>query len=187
MRADKGYQAVIFDMDGLMLDTERIAMITCRRAAERWLFGVKRNRDIIMTMSDWDYRGLAAECYDLWFGDEPFWDQAFFHDRIHRNRGVALEIAYGTGRLLVPLLRDGLVVEGLDASEEMLAICRTKAAHVGVPPLLYQQHMQDVTVASRYRTIFIPACSFQILAERDEAFAALRQGRSFISSFRENT
>ena len=31
-----------------------------------------------MSKSDWDYRGLAAECYDLWFGDEPFWDQAFF-------------------------------------------------------------------------------------------------------------
>jgi hypothetical protein len=31
-----------------------------------------------MTKSDWDYRGLAAECYDLWFGEEPFWDQAFF-------------------------------------------------------------------------------------------------------------
>jgi HAD superfamily hydrolase (TIGR01509 family) len=34
MRAGLRYQAVIFDMDGLMLDTERIAMITCRRAAE---------------------------------------------------------------------------------------------------------------------------------------------------------
>ena len=64
--------------------------------------GVKRNTDIIMTKSDWDYRGLAAECYDLWFGDEPFWDQAFFYDRIRHNGGVALEIACGTGRLLVP-------------------------------------------------------------------------------------
>ena len=131
--------------------------------------------DVIMTKSDWDYRGLAAECYDLWFGDEPFWDQAFFHDRIRQNRGAALEIACGTGRLLVLFLRDGLAVEGLDASEEMLAICRTKAAHVGVTPTLYQQLMQDVALALRYRTIFIPACSFQILAERDAAFEALRR------------
>ena len=35
--------------------------------------------------------------------------------------------------------------------------------------------MQDVELASRYRTVFIPACSFQILAERDEAFEALRR------------
>jgi len=136
---------------------------------------VQHDRDSIMTKSDWDYRGLAAECYDLWFGNEPFWDQAFFHGHIRRNGGVALEIACGTGRLLVPFLRDGLVVEGLDASAEMLAICRTKAAKVGITPTLYQQLMQDLELASRYRTIFIPACSFQILAERDEAFTALRR------------
>ena len=128
-----------------------------------------------MTKSDWDYRGLAAECYDLWFGDEPFWDQAFFHDRVRHNGGVALEVACGTGRLLIPFLRDGLAVEGLDASEEMLAICRSKAAAVGVTPTLYQQLMQDVALASRYHTMFIPACSFQILAERDQAFEALRR------------
>jgi SAM-dependent methyltransferase len=85
-----------------------------------------------MTKSDWDYRGLAAECYGLWFGDEPFGDRAFVHDRPRRNGGVALEIGCGTGRLLVPFLREGLAVEGLDASEEMLAICRAKGAkHVG--------------------------------------------------------
>jgi len=128
-----------------------------------------------MTKSDWDYRGLAAECYDLWFGNEPFWDQAFFHNRVRRNGGAALEIACGTGRLLVPFLRDGLVVEGLDVSAEMLAICRSKAAQAGVTPTLHQQLMQDVDLPTRYRTVFIPTCSFQILAERDEAFEALRR------------
>jgi hypothetical protein len=65
-----------------------------------------------MTKSDWDYRGLAAECYDLWFGEEPFWDQAFFHQRLCRNGGVALEIACGTGRLLVPFCGMGLPSRG---------------------------------------------------------------------------
>jgi ubiquinone/menaquinone biosynthesis C-methylase UbiE len=131
--------------------------------------------DIGRAPSDWDYRGLAAECYDLWFGGEPFWDQAFFHGRIRGNGGVALEIACGTGRLLVPFLRDGLTVHGMDASEEMLAICRAKAAHVGVAPILYRQLMQELELAEHYHTLFIPACSFQILAEREEALAALRR------------
>src|SRR5262249_19268455 len=30
-------------------------------------------------------------------------------------------------------------------------------------------------VAPRYRTIFVPTCSFQILSEREEAFTALRR------------
>lgn len=128
-----------------------------------------------MTKSDWDYRGLEAECYDIWFGAEPFWDQSFFRDRIARNGGVALEIGCGTGRLLLPFLRDGLAVEGVDASTEMLAICRAKAARMGLSPTLHHQLMQDLDLTSRYRTVFIPACSFQILAERDEAFEALRR------------
>ena len=133
-----------------------------------------------MTKSDWDYRGLVAECYDLWFGEEPFWDQAFFQHRLSQNGGITLEIACGTGRLLLPFLRDGLNVEGVDSSAEMLAICRKKAANVGVTPTRYQQLMQDLDLNRHYRTIFIPACSFQILAERDEAFAALRRFREHL-------
>jgi SAM-dependent methyltransferase len=128
-----------------------------------------------MGKSDWDYRGLAAEAYDLWFGDEPYEDQRFYQQRIARNSAPALEIACGTGRLLIPYLRDGLEAEGLDASAEMLAICRRKAAAIGVTPILYQQLMQEIELPRRYGTIFIPYCSFQILAERGEAFAALRR------------
>jgi SAM-dependent methyltransferase len=130
-----------------------------------------------MHKSDWDYRGLVAESYDLWFGSEPYWDQAYFEERVRRNGGLALEIGCGTGRLLVPLVRDGLAVEGCDASDDMLARCREKASAIGVTPVLYQQHMQDLDLTQRYRTIFIPACSFQILATREEAFATLRRLR----------
>jgi ubiquinone/menaquinone biosynthesis C-methylase UbiE len=134
-----------------------------------------------MHKSDWDYQGLVAECYDLWFGEEPFWDQAFFEERLRRNGGVALEVGCGTGRLLLPFLRDGLQVEGVDASAEMLALCRQKAAALDVAPVLYQQHMQEINLPQRYHTIFVPACSFQILATRQEAFATLRHLRQHLA------
>lgn len=126
-----------------------------------------------MTKSDWDYRGLAAESYDLWFPSEPYWDQQFFFERIRENQGIALEVASGTGRLLLPYLRDGLEVEGVDPSEEMLAICRQKARDMNLQPVLYQQLMQEMDLPRKYGTIFIPNGSFQILAEREEAFEAL--------------
>ena len=126
-----------------------------------------------MTKSDWDYRGLAAESYDLWFPSEPYWDQEFFFERIRENQGIALEVASGTGRLLLPYLRDGLEVEGIDSSEEMLAICRQKARDMNLQPVLYQQLMQEMDLPRKYGTIFIPNGSFQILAEREEAFEAL--------------
>ena len=133
-----------------------------------------------MACSKWDYSGIAAETYDLWFGHEPFWDQAFFFNRINLNGGPALELACGTGRLLVPFLRDGLNVEGTDASPEMLAICERKAAAAGVTPVLHQQVMQELAVPRRFRTIYVPAHSFQILAERAEAIQVLVRSREHL-------
>jgi SAM-dependent methyltransferase len=130
--------------------------------------------------STWDYSGLAAQTYDLWFGSEPFWDQKFFFDRIVQNGGGALELACGTGRLLVPFLRDGLNVEGVDASREMLDICRHKAAAVGVSPVLHQQLIQEFAIPRCFSTIYIPAQSFQIIVDRSEATHGLVRAREHL-------
>lgn len=128
----------------------------------------------------WDYSGIAAETYDLWFGPEPFWDQHFFFNRITGNGGSALELACGTGRLLVPFLRDGLNVEGADASPEMLAICRRKSAAAGVTPVLHRQMMQELAIPHRFGTIYVPAHSFQIIADRAEAMQTLVRSREHL-------
>jgi SAM-dependent methyltransferase len=122
----------------------------------------------------WDYSGITAAAYDQFFGDEPYWDQAFYSDRIASNGGRALELACGTGRLLVPYLRDGLDVEGLDTSIDMLALLRAKAERLGLAPGLHQLPMQDFHLPGRYRTIFCPAGSFRILLSDAEILASLR-------------
>jgi len=124
-------------------------------------------------VTTWDYSGIVAAAYDLYFGTEPFWDQRFFEKRLRANGGRALEIACGSGRLLLPLLRDGIEVEGLDTSPEMLERLRAKAGAISLNPTLYQRPMQDFDLPGRYRTVFVPAASFGILVEPDEIHAAL--------------
>lgn len=121
----------------------------------------------------WEYSGLLAAAYDHYFGAEPFWDQDFFADRIRANGGRALELACGTGRLLVPLLRDGLDVEGLDTSDDMLAILRAKARALKLSPALHRLPMQEFDLPSRYHTVFVPAGTFMILVGDDEVDATL--------------
>jgi SAM-dependent methyltransferase len=122
----------------------------------------------------WDYSGIVAAAYDHFFGDEPFWDQAFYAERICGNGGRALELACGTGRLMLPYLRDGLEVEGLDTSADMLALLRAKAARLALSPVLHQLPMQDFDLAGRYRTVFCPAGSYRILLSDAEIIASLR-------------
>jgi len=121
----------------------------------------------------WDYSGIVAAAYDHYFGAEPYWDQAFYDSRLRANGGRALEVACGTGRLLLPLLRDGLQVEGLDTSRDMLDRLRARARAMGLSPVLHEAPMQDFDLPSRYRAVFVPSTSFGILVEPDEVAAAL--------------
>ena len=121
----------------------------------------------------WDYSGIIAAAYDLYFGAEPFWDQAFYEQRLRASGGRALEVACGTGRLLLPLVRDGLEVEGLDTSRDMLDRLRAKAQAMNLSPVLHEAPMQDFDLPGRYRTVFVPAGSFGILVDLGEVRAAL--------------
>lgn len=121
----------------------------------------------------WDYSGIVAAAYDTFFGAEPYFDQALFTQRVRANADVALDLACGTGRLLLPMLRDGLVVEGLDTSADMLAILRRKAAASGLSPTLHQRPMQDFDLPGRYATIFCAVNSIQILVDDAQIDAAL--------------
>lgn len=67
----------------------------------------------------------------------------------------ALDVACGTGRLLIPYLRAGLDVDGCDISPDMLALCRKRAEREGLSPTLFAQAMHELDLPRRYRTIFV--------------------------------
>jgi SAM-dependent methyltransferase len=61
-------------------------------------------------------------------------DVRFWIDAAARQRGRALELGCGTGRLLLPLARAGARVIGVDRSASMLAVLRRRA-RVRSPPV----------------------------------------------------
>jgi len=98
----------------------------------------------------------------------------FLQGEIARFGQPALDLGCGVGRLLLPLLRAGLDVDGCDISGDMLRHCRDKAAVQGLTPRLYQQPMHALELPRKYRTIFICA-SFNLAGSRANGLATLRR------------
>jgi len=98
----------------------------------------------------------------------------FFQREIARFGQPALDLGCGVGRLLLPLLRAGLDVDGCDISGDMLRHCRDKATAQGLAPRLYQQPMHAFELPRKYRTIFICA-SFNLAGSRANGLATLRR------------
>jgi SAM-dependent methyltransferase len=86
----------------------------------------------------------------------------------------ALDVACGTGRLLVPWLRDGLDVDGVDISEDMLDHCRARAEREGLSPRLYAQAVHELDLPRRYRTIVVCG-GFGVGSSRERDVQALER------------
>jgi SAM-dependent methyltransferase len=118
------------------------------------------------------HHGLVAR----WWANKSATDEelAGYGSAIRRFGEPALDLACGTGRLLVPLLERGLDVDGADISEDMLGWCRERAATAGVSPTLWAQAMHELELPRHYRTIFI-CDSFGIGGSRAHDRQALRR------------
>jgi SAM-dependent methyltransferase len=74
--------------------------------------------------------------------------------------GPVLDLACGTGRIMLPCLKAGVNVEGLDLFSGMLTRLRHKASTLGFEPRLHQASMSDFRLPGRYALIMIPFNAF---------------------------
>jgi 2-polyprenyl-3-methyl-5-hydroxy-6-metoxy-1,4-benzoquinol methylase len=100
----------------------------------------------------WHY-GLMAECWAEFSNDAR--EAPFFLQEIARFGQPVLDVACGAGRLLLPIVRQGVDIDGVDISADMLGHCRRKAASEGFSPNLYQQLMHAFDLSRKYKTIYI--------------------------------
>jgi SAM-dependent methyltransferase len=92
--------------------------------------------------------------------------------RPYVEQGPTLDVACGTGRLLLPWLRDGLDVDGCDVSADMIRLCREQAEREGLEPTLFVQAMHELDPPRAYRTIVLCG-AFGLGSTREEDAEAL--------------
>jgi len=120
------------------------------------------------------YSGLDAEFYDgLLEGelnDYPFWKRL-----VRESSGPCLEVGCGTGRILIPLLREGLPVDGVDRSKKMVGLLLEKVKTLKASVNASIQSMEGMSLGKKYSLIFIPGFSLQMVQNRSTLEKALVQ------------
>lgn len=120
-----------------------------------------------------------ADYYDEIFGALSA-DLDFYRREARAAGGPVLEIGCGTGRLLLPLLAEGIDAEGLDRSPPMLDRLRAKAAAAGLAPRLHCVDMRSFSLPRRYALIVVPFRTFLHLDTQDEQLTFLRTCRAHL-------
>jgi SAM-dependent methyltransferase len=100
-----------------------------------------------------------GDVYDLVLSDIPY-GLDFYCTLARETNGPVLDIACGTGRIMLPCLEAGVDIEGLDLYEPMLKRLRTKAAARNLAPRLHQADMSNYSLPRFFGLVMIPFNAF---------------------------
>ncbi len=101
-------------------------------------------------------------------------DLPFYRGQVNKYGEPVLELACGTGRLMVPLRVAGADIVGLDCSSAMLNVARGKAARSGVTIELLEGDVRDFSLDRTYRLIYIADNSLSHLLQREDIETCFR-------------
>jgi ubiquinone/menaquinone biosynthesis C-methylase UbiE len=129
-----------------------------------------------------EYEGLLARNYDALYGvmRDPSGDAAFYRALAQETGGPVLELACGTGRVLLPIAALGIPCVGVDASPAMLAVLRAKNPPQNLE--LMEARMESFDLGGRqFRLVTCPFRAFQHLLDVEAQLAALANVRRHLA------
>ena len=120
------------------------------------------------------YDAIAA-LYDPWSRSVTE-DVDFYVAQARKAGSPVVELGVGTGRIAVPVAKAGVHVIGIDDSEGMLALCRTRAEEAGVSDFLDLRlgDLRRPPVLERVRLVTCPFRALLHLESDGERLDALR-------------
>lgn len=124
------------------------------------------------------YKALCTEYYELDKPTAPVDALQSYLRYAEEANGPILEPMCGSGRYLIPLLKQGYEVTGFDNSPHMLDVCRKKCEDLGLKVNLFEASFENILLNDTYSLIIIPSSSFCLLTSIEQINTAL----TFISN-----
>jgi SAM-dependent methyltransferase len=124
-----------------------------------------------------------APFYDLFYEGRND-DLQMYRDFALGANDPILELGCGTGRVLVPLAREGHQITGLELSAIMLAEAQAKidAEHVSDRATLVQGDMREFDIPARFGLALIPINTFMHCYDTQQQLSCLRCTRRHLQS-----
>lgn len=130
-----------------------------------------------------EYDGYSVY-YDLLWGDKQE-DVPFYLDMAKETGSPVCELACGTGRVVLPLARNGFEVAGLDMSQAMLDKLQAKLdkepREVQAKVALKCADMRDYRFSQKFSLVFCAFNSFLHLLTTEDQLACLASVREYLA------
>jgi len=115
----------------------------------------------------YDEYAFIADLYDYVVPYRSRSDVGFYVEAAQASGGPVLEVGCGTGRILIPTARAGVDIVGLDATPNMLEVCKRSLLNEPEPVQrrvrLVQADMRKFDLAETFKLVTLPFRPFQHL------------------------
>lgn len=102
-------------------------------------------------------------------------DLLFYKRWLPKAKGASiLELCCGTGRLTIPIAKDGYDISGVDYTPSMLEQAKAKASEAGLEIEFVEADIRALDLRKKYDFIFIPFNSIHHLYRNEDLFKAFQ-------------
>lgn len=112
------------------------------------------------------YENLEASLHDLFWEQEDVLSELPLLQEFHAQF-PSLEIGCGSGRLLLPLLKNGCPIEGVEISADMVELFRSNAEKANLEASVHHGDICEFETEQKFDRVSIPAFTLQLLNRND--------------------